>query len=162
MNKDVVAIVFLLSGILVIMGPKDAYGSSQKTWQGYIDDVASQHGVDPDLIRAIIMTESGGNPSAVRHDKSGDSLGLMQVTMIAAKDIGYNGPRSGLLDPKTNIEVGTAYFAHLLKEFHGNTLNAIGAYNAGPTNVKRGYVPRKYIEKVLKYYYDIKEGKRYF
>ena len=163
MDKDLTAVIFLAASLL-LMTSKEVYGSTGAgmAWQSYIDVAAAQNGVDPDLIRAIIMTESSGNPEAVRHDSKGDSIGLMQITMPAAHDVGYRGSEGGLMNPVTNIEVGTKYFRYLLDQLYGNILNAIAAYNAGVTNVKRGYITKKYVNRVMSYYYKIKSGKRYF
>lgn len=42
-----------------------------------IDDIAVRSGVDPNIVKAIIMEESGGNPNAV--GDGGESIGLMQI-----------------------------------------------------------------------------------
>ncbi|MGH8403129.1 MAG: lytic transglycosylase domain-containing protein, partial [Gammaproteobacteria bacterium] len=40
-----------------------------------------------------------------------------------------------LLDPDTNLAVGSSYLGHLLQRFDGNELLATAAYNAGPDRV---------------------------
>lgn len=42
-----------------------------------IDDIAVRSGVDPNIVKAIIKEESGGNPNAV--GDGGESIGLMQI-----------------------------------------------------------------------------------
>ena len=48
----------------------------------------------------------------------------------------YGGAAS-LYQPETNIPVGSAYFATLMARFDGNRLQALAAYNAGPSRVSR-------------------------
>lgn len=42
-----------------------------------------------------------------------------------------------LYDPDKNIMLGTKYFSNLIKQYEGNYMLAITAYNAGIGNVKR-------------------------
>lgn len=42
-----------------------------------IDDIATRSGVDPNIVKAIIKEESGGNPNAI--GDNGESIGLMQI-----------------------------------------------------------------------------------
>lgn len=104
--------------------------------------VAARHGVDPLLVRAVIWQESRFHP-----DKLGTrgERGLMQVTepaaqdWVAAEDIETFVPED-LLDPKTNIEVGTWYLANALKHWSSQEDPlpfALGEYNAGRSRVKR-------------------------
>ena len=128
-------------------------------WRYYIYTVANKYGVDPNLIKAIIMVESSGRPNAIRHEWNGhDSIGLMQVTIPAARDVGYTGDENGLLNPFTNIEYGTKYLKKMINEFNGNIYKAIAAYNAGAYNVKHGRYSRTYVARVLNYYDMFKRG----
>lgn len=92
-------------------------------WAADIRQVASQDGLDPALIAAVITQESGGDPTAV---SPADCLGLMQASP------GKFDPGQNAFDPLTNIEVGSRYLAAMLQEFHGNVQLALAAYNAGP------------------------------
>ena len=42
-----------------------------------------------------------------------------------------------LLQPETNITLGSRYLSQLLNEFNGNRILAAAAYNAGPTRVRQ-------------------------
>ncbi len=112
---------------------------------------ASQHAVDPALIKAVIMAESGYDPNAV--SKMG-AKGLMQLMPRTAKALGVKNP----LDPEQNILGGVKYLRQLLDTFGGDVTLALAAYNAGRWAVKkhRGVPPfpatRYYVKKVLKYY----------
>lgn len=103
---------------------------------------AARHGVDPLLVKAVVWQESRFQP-----DKLGGhgERGLMQVTEPAAQDwVRATGVETfvpeDLLDPKTNLEVGTWYLAQALNHWKGQADPlpfALGEYNAGRSRVKR-------------------------
>lgn len=100
-----------------------------------IEQAASDYGVDPDLVAAVIKSESNWDAGAL---SAVGATGLMQVMPSTARDLAARGivdasvyDPSNLTDPATNLEYGTAYLAQLL-ESTGSTEEAIAAYNAGP------------------------------
>lgn len=107
---------------------------------------ARKNGLPPELVAAMVHTESDFRPELV---SSKSAQGLMQIVPGTARILGVANP----FDPEQNIAAGTRYFRTLLKRF-GNEKIALAAYNAGPTNVARfGGVPpfpetQAYIEKV--------------
>jgi len=113
--------------------------------------VANEYEVDPALIKAIIMAESGYNPKAI--SKRG-AVGLMQLMPGTAEALGVED----IFDPEHNINGGVMYFKRLTELFQGDIKLALAAYNAGIRKVKmyRGIPPfkatRYYIKKVFKYY----------
>ena len=112
---------------------------------------ASRHEVDPALVKAIIMAESGYNPNAV--SKKG-AKGLMQLMPSTAQALGVEDA----FNPEQNISGGVRYFKQLVNRFDGDVKLALAAYNAGSKKVKyyQGIPPYKathyYIDKVFKYY----------
>lgn len=114
-----------------------------RRWDAIIDEMAEKYNVDPNLIAILITLESGGYTGAA---SEASARGLMQITPPAAQDIAkkfLQEPRTDydLNDPRTNIEFGTAYIAHLRDEFGGPdqgpswdyTVELVAAaYNAGP------------------------------
>lgn len=117
---------------------------------------ASRYQVDPALIKAIIMAESGYNAGAI--SKKG-AKGLMQLMPRTAKALGVEDA----FDPEQNITGGVRYFKQLVDQFNGDVTLALAAYNAGSRNVRhyQGIPPFKatrcYIKKVFKYYQVYKE-----
>ena len=102
-----------------------------------IDAHAEAHGVDADLVRAVIQVESAFNPLAVSNT---GAMGLMQLMPDTAEwiakqlgDTGYS--IEALHEPDRNIRYGTWYLSSLEREFHGNDILALAAYNAGRGNV---------------------------
>ena len=112
---------------------------------------ASRHEVDPALVKAIIMAESGYNPNAI--SKKG-AKGLMQLMPSTAQALGVEDA----FNPEQNISGGVRYFKQLVNRFDGDVKLALAAYNAGSKKVRhyQGIPPYKathyYIEKVFKYY----------
>lgn len=117
-------------------------------FQAAIDAVAQKHGIDSTLIKAVIATESAGNPRAM---SSKNAKGLMQLLDSTAAEMGVEN----VWDPKQNIEGGTKYLRQLLEQFDGNVALALASYNAGPKRVLKykGIPPiqetQSYVSRVL-------------
>jgi soluble lytic murein transglycosylase-like protein len=120
-----------------------------------IVQASRRHQVDPALVYAIIMAESGYNPKAV--SKRG-ARGLMQLMPKTAEALGVEDS----FNPEQNIDGGVRHFKWLVNQFDGNIKLALAAYNAGSRKVRRyqGVPPfratRLYIKKVFKYYHIYK------
>lgn len=91
---------------------------------------ASQNGLDPELVRAVIQQESSGHPRSV---SAVGAKGLMQLMPETAAAYGVTDP----FDPEQNIAAGTRHLAGLLKEFNGDIPSALAAYNAGSAAVRK-------------------------
>jgi soluble lytic murein transglycosylase-like protein len=100
-----------------------------------IANAATANNVDPNLVKALILQESGGNPNAI---SSKGAKGLMQIMDGTAKMLGVTNS----FDIKQNIEGGVKYLGDLIKKFEGDIKNALAAYNAGPAAVQKyGGIP---------------------
>ena len=113
---------------------------------------ARKHGIDPRLVKAVMIAESRGNPNTVSRK---GAQGLMQIMPDTARSLDLKHP----FDPSENIEAGAIYLKRLYKRFTGNTELILAAYNAGPGRVTESNmtVPRinetiHYIERVKQYY----------
>jgi soluble lytic murein transglycosylase len=101
---------------------------------------AHRNGLDPLLVAAVIQVESRFDPFAV---SGAGACGLMQLMPPTAQWLaGESSIRAAhLFNPVLNIELGTAYLAHLMDGFSGDLTQALIAYNAGPSvakSLKRG------------------------
>ncbi|MBI4402454.1 MAG: transglycosylase SLT domain-containing protein [Nitrospirae bacterium] len=105
----------------------------------YLPTIRAQTGnqVDPYLVAAIIREESQYDARAVSRV---GAVGLMQVmpatAQAMARKLGFpDVMRDDLFDQDTNIRFGSRYLEQLLRQFSGNVLHAVAAYNAGPVAV---------------------------
>lgn len=108
-------------------------------YQEIVFRYAFQEDLDPFLLAAVIKTESNFRATARSHK---GALGLMQVMpetgRWVAEETGEPPLLPGdLLDPETNIRLGTSYLAYLHTQFRGDPVLALAAYNAGRGNVLR-------------------------
>jgi hypothetical protein len=112
-------------------------------------EAAEEYGVSPELVLAVIETESNFRTEAVSRV---GALGPMQLMPTTAKSLGVLDPE----DARQNIFGGTRYLSRLLRRFNGNVALALAGYNAGPTVVARhkGIPPygetRGYVRKIHK------------
>ncbi|MFW2177937.1 MULTISPECIES: lytic transglycosylase domain-containing protein [unclassified Moraxella] len=114
---------------------------------------ALRHGVDPALMKAMMHTESGFNPSA---RSPVGAQGLMQLMPATARRFGV----TNAWNPAENIEGAAKYLKFLHGRF-GNIQHVIASYNAGEGNVaKYGGIPpfretRDYVQRVLSRYNNL-------
>lgn len=136
--------------------PVESPHKKLRPFEHYIKDAASRTGVSADLIRAVIMAESSGNPRAISAKKA---KGLMQLMDSTATEVGIRNP----FNPRENIFGGAKYLSKMLKKFNGDSQLALAAYNAGPTAVRKhqGIPPFKetknYVRKVMNLYRQFRD-----
>ncbi|HZW82489.1 MAG TPA: lytic transglycosylase domain-containing protein [Candidatus Deferrimicrobium sp.] len=140
-------------------------------YKGSVQKYATQYGVDPYLVTAVIREESKFMPKA--QSKAG-AKGLMQLmpetAQWAADKAGLNKFQEELLfEPDANIRLGSWYIANLSQQFQNNTVLVLAAYNGGSGRVKdwldRGQISpsgkvaelpiletKEYVKRVLKSY----------
>ena len=127
-----------------------------RSLQGSIESVATEHGVDPLLVKAVIKTESNFDPEAV---SAKGALGLMQLMPATARELRVTNP----LDPLENVTGGTRYLRTLLDSYDGNVALSLAAYNAGPGRVKDAIpnIPetRTYVARVLRHYASYRQAR---
>ena len=105
----------------------------------HLHEASTAHGIDYELLQALIATESGFDSGAVSPK---GAVGLMQVLPATAQRYGLAGDRKRsldqkLADPRTNIRTGTRYLSDLIRLFPGQLDLALAAYNAGEGAVQR-------------------------
>ena len=100
---------------------------------------AKARDIHPSWAFAITRQESGFMADARSHV---GATGLMQLMPATAKETAkrFNIPLSSpqqVLNPNTNIQLGTAYLSQIYGQFKGNRVLASAAYNAGPGRVRQ-------------------------
>jgi soluble lytic murein transglycosylase len=108
----------------------------QPYWDA-IEQGAARNGLDPYMVASLIRQESEFNPGAI---SNANAWGLMQllpsVGRSMAKEEGIRHFNDGeLLNPETNIRLGTRYLKQTLDKFDGQAPYAFAAYNAGGSRV---------------------------
>lgn len=118
-----------------------------------IDEAAQRHGVDRNLVRAVVKVESNYNPHAVSRK---GAMGLMQLMPSTAKSMNVGNA----FDPNQNVDAGVRHLKNLLENYNGNVELSLAAYNAGSGAVKknRGIPPyretRDYVKKITDLYWN--------
>ncbi|MBF0164059.1 MAG: lytic transglycosylase domain-containing protein [Magnetococcales bacterium] len=140
-------LIFWLT-VAISIGPTSAWADSPL--DRLITKIAIQENLDPDLLRAVVATESDFNNESVSPD---GAIGLMQLMPETAKLVGVKN----IHNPEQNLRGGARYLGQMLRQFP-KIPHALAAYNAGPKMVERyqGVPPlsetQRYVGKVLDYY----------
>lgn len=108
-------------------------------YKDLFDRYTSGKDIPKSYAMAIARQESAWNPK-VRSPVG--ASGLMQIMPGTATHTvkmfnipGYSSP-SQLLDPDTNINIGTSYLQYVYQQFGNNRIFSSAAYNAGPGRVR--------------------------
>ncbi len=132
-------------------------GGNKKRLTPLIDRIATQQGLEPALVHAVIAVESAYNIRAV---SSKGALGLMQVLPTTAGDYGVED-RDRLFDPETNLTTGTKHLRRLLSRYR-NLSHALMAYHAGEgefSDFRREGIfaeTRRYMIQIVETYWQLK------
>ena len=98
----------------------------------YIEALCWEYGVDYEMVKAVIQTESDWNHKAV---STSGAIGLMQILPSTAKSE-FDTPKQDLFDPYVNVTVGIKYLSKLDKHFD-DLESTLTAYSHGPTATKK-------------------------
>ena len=123
---------------------------------------SNKYGVDSNLVKAIIKTESNFDPNV----SSAGAMGLMQLMPENCRDLGVEDP----FNIEQNIEGGVKHIKEYIDRYNGDVEMALMAYNGGPTRMmNRGVksmadiykMPKEtqnYVPKVMSYYRGFANG----
>jgi soluble lytic murein transglycosylase-like protein len=155
---------------LLVLSPQDRTASGDRydqqllakatQYDAIIEHAAVSSALEPNLLRAVIVVESGFNSRAV--SKRG-AVGLMQLMPATASRYGV----SNRYDARQNVHAGARYLKFLIDRFGNDIRLALAAYNAGEDAVERsgGQIPpftetMAYVPRVLKIYRMLSEQAR--
>jgi soluble lytic murein transglycosylase-like protein len=155
---------------LLVLSPHDRTASGDRydwmllakagQYDAIIEKAALSASVEPNLLRAVIVVESGFNSRAV--SKRG-AVGLMQLMPSTANRFGVSDP----YDPRQNIHAGAQYLRFLIDRFGQDVRLALAAYNAGEDAVERngGQIPpftetMAYVPRVMRIYQMLRDQPR--
>ena len=92
-------------------GPRRAAASRRPRSEiGMIDTHARRQSLDPELVRAVVLVESGYDPAALSRK---GAMGLMQLMPATARSLDVGDP----YDPEENLRAGTTYLRRMLDRF---------------------------------------------
>ncbi len=115
----------------------------------YIEALCWEYGVDYEMVKAVIQTESDWNHKAV---STSGAIGLMQILPSTAMSE-FQTPKQDLFDPYVNVTVGIKYLAELNEHFD-DLESTLTAYSHGPTVTKKysnNYISNNfYVKRVQK------------
>lgn len=136
----------------LLRGPKSSpYTAEGHKYEREIRLASEDTGLPPNLISAMMATESSNNPDAVSTVRGKSYTGLMQVGEAAAKDVGIEDRNAS---PEANVLAGARYMKKMLDKYNGDVKLALAAYNAGPAKVDEfGGIPpysetQNYVKKI--------------
>lgn len=140
-----VASVLGLAGalaILVIQRDRE-----EKDLRVLIESAASRHGLDPDLVEAVVYAESGGRADAVSRAQA---YGLMQLRVATASDMAGRPVTSDeLFDRALNLELGCKYLVWLARRLDGDLRLVLMGYNAGIQRVQAWQKKTRDVDEIL-------------
>lgn len=130
----------------IVTAQQGAAPQAGTPYEDLISSMSEAHGVDPNLVRALIQVESGYRAKALSPK---GAMGLMQLMPSTAREYKVRNP----YDPKANVAAGVKHLKTLIDRW-GVEL-ALAAYNAGEGAVRKfnGIPPyretRNYVSKIL-------------
>lgn len=112
--------------------------------RGELDAMIARHaqmnGLPEALVHRVVIRESRYNAHVVG---AGGAMGLMQIKLGTAREMGYAGTAAGLLDPETNLTYAVRYLAGAYRVAGGDEDRAVALYargynsNSGRASVRR-------------------------
>lgn len=124
MTGIIIGAVAAVSILLAASIRADARADEQASWCDYIEILCEERSMCPELVQAIIETESSWNPEA----RNGDCIGLMQISERWHQDRMERLGIEELMDPYDNILVGIDYLDELIHRY-GDQAMVLMVYN---------------------------------
>lgn len=106
-------------------------------------DAASFHRVNPLILRAIAIVESGGRPDAINRNRNGSvDYGMMQINSIHLPELArYGIGVSDLYDGCKSVFTGALILRRSVDKY-GNTWAAVGSYNSATPYFRDRYAAK--------------------
>lgn len=109
----IIGVVVAVSVLMFASIQVDAKVDELESWYAYLEYVCEQKDICPELVQAIIETESNWDPEA----RNGDCIGLMQISEYWHQDRMERLGVTDLTDPYDNILVGVDYLQELTRRY---------------------------------------------
>jgi hypothetical protein len=125
-------------------GLAPTWNAAIQRWAPQIIAVARAHGIDPDLVAAVMQSESNGRDYVVSH---AGAVGLMGV-MPQGPGLEWRPSPEELANPNVNLRWGVAILSEIIRQSGGDIYAALAAYNGGWHQAHYN-MPRVYAAHVL-------------
>ncbi len=129
--RYVLMLLFIILLIVIWSITVEARESDLEEWRDYIEIIAADYNICPELVEAVIERESSWRPDAV----NGSCIGLMQINPAHHAERMERLGVEDLMDPYDNILVGTDFLAELFRE-HEDPYAVLMYYNAGTAGLQ--------------------------
>ncbi|WP_346888251.1 lytic transglycosylase domain-containing protein [Clostridium sp. UBA1056] len=146
-TRNIMLIVVITIIIIIIVNFKVILKSFfPLEYEKSIIEYSHMYNVDPNLVAAVINTESKFLEDA---SSSKGAIGLMQIMPDTGKWIAetlqlQDFNEAMIKNPELNIRMGTWYLSKLSEDFKGDYTLTLAAYNGGPGNVTKWLENEKY------------------
>lgn len=107
--------------------PLPLHPGETPTLRALINEAAATHGVPRTLVHRVIQRESDYRPRA----RNGPYYGLMQILPATARQMGFRGRPSELLDARTNLTYAVKYLRGAWLVADGREAEAVKWYSRG-------------------------------
>lgn len=130
--RDAFHLVLILCGLTAFSG--NAFASASKAGQAVqryramIANHALANEIPVDLALGVVKHESSFDADAT--GQAGE-IGLMQIKLSTARDMGYQGSAEELYEPSTNIRWGMKYLGKARQLAGGSECGTLSKYNGG-------------------------------
>lgn len=138
-KRRLIELILLLTFGLILLFSVLKMGGKASVPYSYdtlIEKYSKENGLKKELVAAVIYQESRFDPNVASHR---GAKGLMQIMPETGEwvslKMGLDYTEDMLLDPETNVKMGTWYLKYLLDYYEGDERLALAAYNAGFGNV---------------------------
>jgi soluble lytic murein transglycosylase-like protein len=125
--------------------PHVSYSQGREYYEPIVREYARINDVPVDLALAVIQNESSFNPAATG---SVGEVGLMQLRIGTAQQMGYRGTVQGLYDPETNIAYGMAYLGAAYHSGGRTVCGTMMKYQGGLANTRHTDSTRQACDRV--------------
>lgn len=106
-----------------------------------------KYGLPQGLLSSLCYVESKHKITAIHHDDGGaDSLGICQIKLATAKQMGFKGTAKELMKPVNNIKYAAKFLQHNIHRYNSVAKGVI-CYNLGHAG---NLTTSKYQQKVFK------------
>jgi len=168
-REETIALLVLGAAVLLLIEPtvenevKKVIGSDrEKSYDELVWAVAVNYNFDPDVLRAIVRTESTWNPTAVSLD--GQDIGLAGIRIGTArlfrpewKALSNDEIKAHLFNPEENLDLAGRVIAELTAHGLGESPAIFHAYNVGETKYRSG-TRSPFVDRYVVAYNDYSEG----